>query len=177
MPNADTFSVPPIRAFVRRYLDVAEISIDPFARDKEWATYTNDLNPATKAQNHQDAEVFLRNLASARCRADLVIFDPPYSPRQISECYKSIGLEVGMKETQSAILYQRVRDAIVPVCSAEAIVLSFGWNSVGMGKRHDFEIIEIMLCCHGGAHNDTICMAEKRLLPEPPEPTLFDGMD
>ena len=28
----------------------------------------------------------------------------------------------------------------------------------------DREIAEILLCCHGGAHNDTICMAEK-LLP------------
>lgn len=44
----------------------------------------------------------------------------------------------------------------------DAIVLSFGWNTVGMGKNRGFEIIEIMLVCHGGAHNDTICLAEKR---------------
>ena len=42
-------------------------------------------------------------------------------------------------------------------------MLSFGWNTVGMGKRHGYEQIEIMLCCHGGAHNDTICLAERRL--------------
>ena len=76
---------------------------------------------------------------------------------------KPIGMEVGMKETQNAVLYQRVRNAILPVCSEDAIVLSFGWNTVGMGKKHGFEIIEILLCCHGGAHNDTICMAERRL--------------
>lgn len=108
-----------------------------------------------------DAEAFLKMLAAQSVKADLVIFDPPYSPRQISECYKSIGLEVGMKETQSALLYQRVRDAIVPVTTDYAIVLSFGWNTVGMGKRHGYEQIEIMLCCHGGAHNDTICLAER----------------
>ena len=56
-----------------------------------------------------------------------------------------------------------VRDAIVPVATEDAIVLSFGWNTVGMGKRHGYEQIEIMLCCHGGAHNDTICLAERRL--------------
>jgi hypothetical protein len=109
-----------------------------------------------------DAEKFLLMLGEQGVKADLVIFDPPYSPRQISECYKSVGMEVGMKETQSALLYQRVRDAIVPICTDNAIVLSFGWNSVGMGKRHGFEQVEIMLCCHGGAHNDTICLAEKR---------------
>lgn len=108
-----------------------------------------------------DAEDFLRMLAAKGVKADLIIFDPPYSPRQISECYKSFGLEVGMKETQSALLYQRVRDAIVPVATEDAIVLSFGWNSVGMGNKHGFNQIEIMLVCHGGAHNDTICVAER----------------
>jgi hypothetical protein len=165
MPNGDTFSVKPIGDFVRRYLEASVVSVDPFARDKRWATHTNDLNPATQAEHHMDAEKFLLKLAELGVKADLVIFDPPYSPRQISECYKSIGMEVGMKETQSALLYQRVRDAIVPICTPDAIVLSFGWNTVGMGKRHDFKQIEIMLCCHGGAHNDTICLAERRKLP------------
>lgn len=163
MPSADTFSVPPIGDFVRRYLSAAKVSIDPFARNKAWATHTNDLNPETTAQHHMDAEKFLIHLAAQDVKADLIIFDPPYSPRQISECYKAVGLEVGMKETQSALLYQRVRDAIVPVATEDAIVLSFGWNTVGMGKRHGFEQIEILLCCHGGAHNDTICLAERRL--------------
>lgn len=162
MPSGDTFSVPPIRGFVDSYLTNSSVSIDPFARNKRLATYTNDLNPDTAAQYHMDAEKFLLKLASDGVKADLIIFDPPYSPRQISECYKSIGIEVGMGETQSALLYQRVRDAIVPVATEDAIVLSFGWNTVGMGKRHGFEQIEIMLCCHGGAHNDTICLAERR---------------
>ncbi len=162
MPNHDTFSVKPIGDFVRSYLSLSTVSIDPFARNKKWATHTNDLSPETEAGHHMDAQAFLVMLHSQDGRADLVIFDPPYSPRQISECYKSVGLAVGMKETQSALLYQRVRNAIVPVLSPGAIVLSFGWNSVGMGKKHGFEIIEIQLCCHGGAHNDTICLAERK---------------
>lgn len=167
MPNHDTFSIKPIGDFVRRYLKESRVSIDPFARNKDWATFTNDLSPETSAQHHMDAQAFLEMLHADEVRADLVIFDPPYSPRQISECYKSIGLEVGMKETQSAVLYQRVRNAIPSVLAEGGIVLSFGWNTVGMGKGRGFEIIEIMLCCHGGAHNDTICMAERRLKPEP----------
>lgn len=163
MPNSDTFSVKPIGDFVQRYLSESLVSVDPFARNKRWATYTNDLDPETAAQHHLDAEAFLKLLAHQKIVADLVIFDPPYSPRQISECYKKVGLEVGMKETQSALLYQRVRDAIAPLCETGSIVLSFGWNTVGMGKRHGFEQIEIMLCCHGGAHNDTICLAERKL--------------
>lgn len=162
MPSADTFSVKPIGEFVQRYLSKSKVSADPFSRNKSWATHTNDLNPETNATHHMDAQAFLEQLAEHGVKADLVIFDPPYSPRQISECYKSVGLDVGMKETQSALLYKRVRDAIPAICTDDAIVLSFGWNSVGMGKRHGFSQIEILLCCHGGAHNDTICLAEQR---------------
>jgi len=169
MPNADTFSVPPIGAFVQRYLKLSQCSVDPFARNKQWATHTNDLNPQTEAQHHFDAEDFLKMLASKGVKCDLAIFDPPYSPRQISECYKSIGREVGMKETQNALLYQRCRQALLPILTDNAIVLSFGWNSVGMGIGNGFEQIEIMLCCYGGAHNDTICLAEKRVPNLQPE--------
>ena len=163
MPSADTFSIKPIGNFVQSYLNKSIVSIDPFSRNYTWSTYTNDLNPVTLASNHMDAEEFLYTLGSMNIKADLVILDPPYSPRQISECYKEIGLSVGMKDTQSALLYKRVRDAVLPLLVIDGIVLSFGWNTVGMGKKRNFEIVEIMLCCHGGAHNDTICMAERRL--------------
>lgn len=162
MPNADTFSVAPIGEFVRRYLDAATVSVDPFARNKRWATHTNDLNPETAAEFHLDAEVFCQMLRADGVSPDLVIFDPPYSPRQISECYKGVGREVGMKETQSALLYKRVRDALDPMVSPGGIVLSFGWNSVGMGVTRGYELVEVLLVCHGGAHNDTICIAERK---------------
>lgn len=159
MPSRHTFSVKPIGEFVRRYLAASTVSIDPFCGDKQWATHNNDLG-----KGGVDAEVYLKSLSGIKC--DLLIFDPPYSPRQISECYKSVGLEVGMKETQSALLYQRVRQAALPLLTENATVLSFGWNSVGMGKGNGFEIIEILLCAHGGAHNDTIYLAERRIKPE-----------
>lgn len=161
MPNADTFSVAPIGDFVQRYLAKATVSVDPFARDREWFTHTNDLNPATKAQHHMDAETFCQSLVGTVC--DLGIFDPPYSPRQISECYKSIGLKVGTEETQNARLYKRVRDAMDLLIVPGGIVLSFGWQSAGMGIKRGYEMIELMLVAHGGGHNDTICVAERKL--------------
>jgi hypothetical protein len=163
MPSKDTFSVPPIGEFVKRYLAQSKISVDPFARNKRWATYTNDLSNETEAEHHMDAEDFIWMLAADGVRADLVIFDPPYSPRQISECYKSVGLTVGMKETQSAVLYKRVRDAVEWVVAPGGVVLSFGWNTVGMGIKRGYELEEVLLVCHGGAHNDTICIAERKI--------------
>ncbi len=31
------------------------------------------------------------------------------------------------------------------------------------GRKFGFELEEIMLVCHGADHNDTICIAERRL--------------
>lgn len=167
MPTPDTFDIPEIRGFVQKYLIKSQISVDCFSRNKRWTTYTNDLNPNTAAEHHMDAEDFLMMLASKGIRCDLAILDPPYSPRQISECYHEAGMNVGMKETQNAAFYSRVKNATLALLNPEAIVLSFGWNTNGMGKKHGFEIVEILIVAHGSAHNDTLCMAEKRITVEP----------
>lgn len=164
MPSADTFTVAPIKAFVLRHLK--GVSIDPFARNSRLATHTNDLNPKTAAEYHLDALVFLGHLEDKGVMGDTFIFDPPYSPRQIQECYQSVGLAVGMKDTQSSVLYREIRKAAFKVLRPNAVALCFGWNSIGMGRFWDIK--EILMVAHGGAHNDTICMAQVR--PE----TLFD---
>lgn len=162
MPNAATFSIQPIGEFVRAYLACSKVSVDPFARDRDWATYTNDIDPATSAQWHEDAETFCRVLEAKGVSADLALFDPPYSPRQISEHYKSAGLPVTGADTQNGRLYRRVRDALEPLLAPGAIVLSFGWQSAGMGIGRGYELLETLLVAHGGGHNDTICIAEKK---------------
>lgn len=162
MPNAETFSVKPIGEFVRRFLADAKVSVDPFARDRDWATYTNYINPSTKAQSHQDAEAFLVDLGQRGVVADLALFDPPYSPRQVSEHYKAAGVAVTGEDTQNGRLYRRVRDALDQIIAPGGVVLSFGWQSVGMGIGRGYELFEVMMVAHGGGHNDTLCIAERK---------------
>lgn len=164
MPNSSTFDILPIAKFVKKYLQHSAASADLFARDKKWATYTNDLNPATAAQYHLDAADFCKTLMRLGKTVDLAIFDPPYSPRQISECYKSFGRDVTTQDTQNARLYKHCRDALDPIVKLDGVVLSFGWNSSGMGVGRNYELLEILLVAHGGAHNDTICLAERKRL-------------
>lgn len=160
MPSGDTLSVRPIGDFVRKYLADSTVSIDPFARNNAWATYCNDIDPSTQAAHHMDAVEFLEAMRpELAAKVDLAILDPPYSPRQISELYRRIGLKVTTGDTQNAALLKRVRDALRPLLAPGAVVLSFGWNSMGMGRG--FERLEYLLVAHGGAHNDTICVAER----------------
>ena len=160
MPSADTLSVLPINDFARRHLKAAKCSVDPFARDCRMAHWRNDLNPQTAAEYHMDAPAFMAMLKERGVTVDAAIFDPPYSPRQIAECYQAIGIEATTKDTQNSRLYREVRDGIDAIMVRGGVVLSFGWNSVGMGKARGYRIAEILMVTHGGAHNDTICMAE-----------------
>lgn len=160
MPSPQTFSIPPIAEFISRWL--VGRSVDPFARDSTLADVTNDLNPDTAAQYHMEAVEFCRFLAERGEVFDTVIFDPPYSPRQISECYQAVGKPVGVKETQNGRLYKSVRDGLDAILKPGGIALSFGWNSGGFGKSRGYSMEEILLVAHGGAHNDTICVAERK---------------
>ena len=42
------------------------------------------------------------------------------------------------------------------------IVDPFARNSGGIGQKYGFEIEEILLVCHGGWHNDTICVVDRK---------------
>ncbi len=169
MPSADTFDIPCIAGFVQKYLLKSKVSIDPFARNKRWATYTNDLNPDTAATDHMDATDWL--MSRNGFRVDLVLFDPPYSLNQAKEMYASVGRDFLQEDAQQVGRWVKAKDRISKMIIEGGYVLTFGWNSIGMGKERGFEIVEILLVAHGSAHNDTICMAERR---KPKEPQLFD---
>lgn len=159
MPNKDTFSVKPIGEWVQRFLAASKSSVDPFARNKKWATYTNDLNPSTEAMYHMECEAFLAMLVDFGVKADLIILDPP---RQVKECYDSIGLKMAQTDAMGGAARKRRRALIEQIAEPGATVLTFGWDTNGMGKN-GWQIDEILLVAHGSDHNDTICMAESRL--------------
>jgi hypothetical protein len=161
MPDSCTFDIPPIRALVKTYLNQSKVSIDPFARNKRWATFTNDLNPDTAAETHLPATEFLCELVARGVRADLIFFDPPYSPYQIIEHYKGIGRDFS-HFAKKGIGWKTERDLMAGLTVAGGHVISCGWNSVGLGVQRGFEIVEILLVSHGREHNDTICTVERK---------------
>ena len=93
---------------------------------------------------------------------DIVLYDPPYSPRQVSECYKSLDKTVNMQTTQASYWGNQKKE-ISRIIKKGGIVITCGWNSGGIGKTNGFEIVEILLVPHGGWHNDTIITVEKKI--------------
>lgn len=158
MPDKNTFSIKPIRELIERH--ISGFSIDPFANSNKLATVTNDLDPQYDTNMHIDALDFIRTFR--RESVDTVLFDPPYSPRQVSDCYKSLGGTVNKQTTQSSF-WANMKKEISYISAPCGKVITCGWNSGGVGKKHGFEIIEILLVPHGSWHNDTIITVEQRI--------------
>jgi len=163
MPNSNTFEMQPVKDLLDQEIDCDDIVVDPFARNSMYAKeWSNDLNPQTDAKFHMDAVAFCDMLIEQNVQADVVLFDPPYSPRQITECYQSIGKEVTAKDTQNARLYKEVKSRLARILKPGGTAICFGWNSNGFGKTYGFRMRSIMLLPHGSAHYDTIVTVEEK---------------
>jgi hypothetical protein len=171
MPSKNTFDIPPIAALVKKYLYESKVSIDPFARNKRWATFTNDLNPETAAEYHMDSVDFLSMLEGWNAVVDLTIFDPPYSPEQMKRAYDSFGLKMNSKDALRTAGWKEEKDIIQRLTNQSGIVLCFGWDSCGMGIGRGFALEGMLVVCHGAGHHDTICTVERKI--ESSQPDLF----
>ena len=121
---------------------------------------SNDIDPQYDTDCHKNALEFLRDFDSSSI--GIVLYDPPYSFRQVSECYKKLDLTVTAKDTSNAF-FANFKKEIARVVKKDGIVISCGWNSNGIGKKLGFEQQEILLVAHGSNHNDTIVTVERKV--------------
>lgn len=163
MPNSNTFTIKPVNELIHRYGFSTEplTFIDPFCRNSPFNKYciTNDIDPRIKADHNIDALEFLKIFDTESVHG--VLFDPPYSPRQVSECYRNLDMTVNMQTTQSSF-WGNLKKEISRVMTPGGVCITCGWNSGGIGKSNGFEIEEILLVPHGGWHNDTIITVERK---------------
>lgn len=157
MPNKNTFSIPPIKELVARYTQNQNVIVDPFANNSKIGTITNDMNPKYDTMYHMDALEFLQQLESES--ADVVLYDPPYSLRQVKECYEGVGITVTAEHTKASWRARHL-DEIARILKPNGLCLCFGWNTNGVGKKRGFEMIEVLIVPHGGSKNDTLCTVE-----------------
>lgn len=161
MPSGNTFSIQPIKEFVERNIRGLEVVVDPFANTCKYGTIRNDLNPEYGTDFCMDALEFLEGLCDlGEGTADAVLFDPPYSVRQASELYRSVGKDKLAGTVTNFKYWSRCKAAAARLLRPGGVCLSFGWNSNGLGKKRGMELVEILLVSHGGGRNDTICVKE-----------------
>ena len=66
-----------------------------------------------------------------------------------------------METTQNSY-WRKQKEQIGRIVKPGGIVISFGWNSGGIGIKYGFEKVHIRLIAHGGHHNDTIVTVEQK---------------
>lgn len=155
MPSKWTFSMPPVREILTKYNATAGFA-DPFAGENSPAELANDIEGrGNKFQ--MDALDFLRDIPSETLNG--VLFDPPYSVEQCLRLYTP-----KQKGTAGRAEYwAKCKDEIARAVKSGGIVISFCWDSTGMGKKRGFELVEVKLLCHGACHNDTIITVDRKL--------------
>lgn len=160
MPNKWTFLVPPIADLLDRYKE-GRVWADPFSGQSIWADHRNDLNPEnTNAHSHRTALEFLQGIETGAVGG--VVFDPPYSIHQVKVAYDDMGIEDWHKDNATGGFYKE-RDEVSRILLSGGLAISFGWNTVGMGKTRGFQAIEHLIVSHGGNRNDTLVTVEVKL--------------
>lgn len=160
MPSTETFTIKPIRELVERYIGQGDW-IDPFCRNsifKSRCKMTNDLNPKFAGTHNMDALAFLKSLPAAT--ADGVLFDPPFSPRQVKEAYDGFG----PADTTRRFYSERKREA-ARILRMGGVAIVCGWNSLGLGAKNGMELEEILMVNHGD-QNDTIVTVGRKVSPQ-----------
>lgn len=155
MPNKWTFTIKPIAQLLKDEMG-GGVWIDPFAGENSPAAITNDLNPDRHTTYHMDAIEFLKIFPDGS--VDGVLYDPPYSNRQVRECYD--GIDGDIKWDGRTTFWSETKNEVSRVLKQGGKAICFGWNSMGIGINRGFDMTRVLMVPHGGAHNDTICTVE-----------------
>ena len=154
MPSVWTFTMKPIPPIFEKY-GVGSGWADPFAGENSPAEFRNDIEGRGN-EFEMDALEFLKSLSDASLQG--VLFDPPYSVEQCLRRYTpKQGGTAGRAE-----YWAKCKDEIARILVPGGVCISFCWDSTGIGKKRGFEIVEIVLLCHGACHNDTIVTIDKK---------------
>lgn len=119
----------------RTKLDIPELRID------------NDEK--AKADIYIDAMEFLK---TTNLKFDTIILDPSEKIRMNRIKFKE----------RHEFEYEIYKNAIVDLLNDDGIVITVGYDSVGMGSDRGFEKIEICLVCHSAGQKDLIALIEQK---------------
>ncbi len=166
MPNSQTFKIKPIEETIKKYVKEKDIVLDPFANEHTIEKklncqkyISNDIDKTYNTNYNLEAQEFLKIFKDNSI--DVILFDPPYSGRQVKECYNKLGKTVTMNDTNAGY-FTKFKKEIARVLKPNGICITCCWNTNGIGKKYGFEVIEILDVAHGSSHNDTLVTVERK---------------
>ena len=148
-PKKYTFEQPKLKQWVESYCTGKTLNLFSGLTKLDADETRVDINPSMVADYYMDAIVFLDTWDGHEF--DTVILDPPYNWRKAKEKY----------ENKMIGQYPILKDKLTRITHPGSVVISLGYDSVGMSQTRGFEKFAICLVCHSGDFRDTICVIER----------------
>ncbi len=109
-----------------------------------------DLNKDMPADYYMDAYEFVQKAKYKGWKYDTIIFDPPYNLRKAREIY------FGIYTSE----LRKIKTLLPEILTESGKVISYGYDTTGMGRSRGFKKVGICVVNHAGDHNDTLCLVE-----------------
>ncbi len=142
-----TFSITPIRKWVENNCKGKVLNLFAGKIPLACSETRNDIDFTMNAEYPIDALEFV---LSCKEKFDTIILDPPYSYRKSMELYH------GHKSSR----FNEVKNNLSRILNPNGTVITFGYQSISMGKIRGFVQNEVLILYHGGAIHDTIAVKE-----------------
>jgi len=153
-PRRYTFEMPKVARWVLENVNGENI-LNLFAGRTRLFNELNeirvDIDKNVNPNYCMDAFEYIQLAVEQNLLFDTIILDPPYSYRKSMEKY---GGRIVSK-------FRKIKDELPNLCKFGTRVITFGYQSVSMGKNRGFEVEHICVISHGGAYHDTIATIEK----------------
>lgn len=173
--TAHPFDNPHIKKIILKYINKIIIDMDgiqpsicdPFRNKQKRIQGTklisNDLNPDFDTTYNLEACDFGELCEREGFGFNLVLFDPPYSLRQLKEQYENIGHK--LKKWQTNNMWGRCKDSLARCVYPGGYVISLGWHTHGFGKHRGFEKVEVCVFEQAGSPDryDLLLTVEKKV--------------
>jgi hypothetical protein len=112
-----------------------------------------DMDKTMPADYHMEAEAFVNYAIQNNLKFDTIVLDPPYNLRKSREKYQ--GRYIGS--------FTKIKNLLPQILNDNGLVITLGYDTVGMAKCRGFKKKAICLICHSGDHNDTLCLVEQKI--------------
>ena len=149
-PKRYTFEQPRLKEYVERWCKGKVLNLFAGTTKLECDETRVDLDPLTSPDFCMDAYEFV---TTTDLKFDTIVLDPPYNLRKAREKYE--GRYIG--------LFTKVKDKLPQLLNPKGVIITLGYDTVGMSKSRGFEKIAVCVICHNGDHNDTLCVVEQKV--------------
>ena len=152
-PNRYTFRQPKLKQWVEDNCEGKVLNLFAGLTKLNVDEVRIDNDAESEPDYCMDAYDFVFKAIQEGMKFDTIVLDPPYNVRKSREKYE--GRYIGS--------FTKIKDLLPKILNKDGVIITLGYDTVGMSKSRGFTKEAICLVCHSGDHNDTLVLKERKL--------------